>query len=74
LVAGRGIAPAHRWLIDDLLAEGRLEVILPDYTLLPVSLSMLIAPERAAIARVRLLVDFLTGQIEGIPGIVKRAT
>jgi DNA-binding transcriptional LysR family regulator len=74
MVAGRGIAPAHRWLIDDLLAEGKLEVLLPDYTLLPVSLSMLIAPERAAIARVRLLVDFLTGQIEGIPGIVKRAT
>lgn len=31
LVAGRGVAPAHRWLVDDLLAEGRLEVILPGY-------------------------------------------
>jgi DNA-binding transcriptional LysR family regulator len=69
LVAGRGIAPAHRWLVDDLLAAGRLEAILPDYALPTVPLSMLIVPERAGIARVRLLVDFLAGQIGGIPGI-----
>ena len=25
LLAGRGIAPAHHWLIGDLLADGRLE-------------------------------------------------
>jgi DNA-binding transcriptional LysR family regulator len=72
VVAGRGIAPAHRWLVDDHLASGRLEVILPDYTLPPVPLSMLIVPERASIARVRLLVDFLAEQIAGIPGIERR--
>jgi hypothetical protein len=32
---------------------------------------MLIVPERAGIARVRLLVDFLVEQIGGIPGIEK---
>jgi DNA-binding transcriptional LysR family regulator len=69
LAAGRGIAPAHRWLVDDLLANGRLEAILPDYSLPPVSLNMLIVPERAGIARVRLLVDFLARQIGGILGI-----
>jgi DNA-binding transcriptional LysR family regulator len=69
LVAGRGVAPAHRWLVDDLLAAGRLEVILPDYSLPSVPLSMLIVPERAVIARVRLLVDFLAAQIATIPGI-----
>ncbi|UWU14744.1 LysR family transcriptional regulator [Rhizobium sullae] len=69
LVAGRGIAPAHRWLVDDLLAAGRLEAILPDYSLPHIPLSMLIVPERAGVARVRLLVDFLVGQIGGIPGI-----
>lgn len=69
LVAGRGIAPAHRWLVDDLLAAGRLEVILPDYSLTSVPLSMLIVPERAGIARVRLLIDFLVEQIGRIPGI-----
>ncbi len=46
LVAGRGIAPAHRWLVDDLLAAGQLEEILPDYSLPSVPLSMLIVPER----------------------------
>jgi DNA-binding transcriptional LysR family regulator len=69
LVAGRGIAPAYRWLVDDLLATGRLTAILSDYSLPPVPLSMLIVPERAGIARVRLLVDFLVEQIGAIPGI-----
>jgi DNA-binding transcriptional LysR family regulator len=71
LVAGRGIAPAHRWLVDDLLATGRLEAILPAYSLPSVPLSMLIVPERAGIARVRLMVDFLAEHIGGIPGIEK---
>ena len=69
MVAGRGIAPAHRWLVDDLLASGRLEAILPDYTLPSVPLSMLIVPERAGIARVRLLVEFLAKEIADVPGI-----
>jgi DNA-binding transcriptional LysR family regulator len=69
LVAGRGIAPAHHWLVDDLLAAGRLEAILPGYSPASVPLSMLIVPERAGIARVRLLLDFLAEEIGGIPGI-----
>jgi DNA-binding transcriptional LysR family regulator len=68
LLAGRGIAAAHRWLVDDLLAAGRLAVILPDYTLPATPLSMLIVPERAGIARVRLLVDCLAAEIGRIPG------
>jgi DNA-binding transcriptional LysR family regulator len=71
LVAGRGIAPAHRWLVDDLLAAGRLEAILPGYALPSVPLTMLIAPQRAAIARVRLIVEFLVERIGGVPGIEK---
>ncbi|WP_026187059.1 LysR family transcriptional regulator [Ensifer sp. BR816] len=69
LAAGRGIAPAHRWLVDDLLGEGRLEAVLPGYSLPSVPLSMLIVPERAGISRVRLLVHFLAGRIAGMPGI-----
>lgn len=69
VLAGRGIAAAHRWLVDDLLSEGRLEAVLPSYSLPSVPLSMLIVPERADIARVRLLVEFLAEQIAGIPGI-----
>lgn len=70
-VAGRGLGPTHRWLVDDLLAAGKLEAILPDYSLPSVPLSMLIVPERAGIARVRLLVDFLAEQISSVPGIEK---
>jgi DNA-binding transcriptional LysR family regulator len=69
LVAGRGIGAAHRWLVDDLLAAGRLEAILPGYALPSVPLSMLIVPERAGIARVRLLIDDLADAICRIPGI-----
>ncbi|PGH58862.1 LysR family transcriptional regulator [Azospirillum palustre] len=69
LAAGRGIAPAHLWLVEDLLAAGRLARVLPDYAPPPVPLNMLIVPERAGIARVRLLVDFLAERIAQIPGI-----
>lgn len=69
LAAGRGIGSAHRWLVDDLLSAGRLEVILPDYAPLSVPLNLLIVPQRTGIARVRLLVDFLAEQVRGIPGI-----
>ncbi|EWY40558.1 LysR family transcriptional regulator [Skermanella stibiiresistens SB22] len=71
LVAGRGIAPAHRWLVDDLLESGKLAPILTDYALPSVPLSMLIVPERASVARVRLLIDFLTDRSGSIPGLVK---
>jgi DNA-binding transcriptional LysR family regulator len=69
LAAGRGIAPAHRWLVQDLLDEGRLEAILTGYSLPSVPLSMLIVPERAGISRVRLLVQFLAEQLARMPGI-----
>ncbi len=71
LIAGRGIAPAHHWLVDDLLADGRLEAILPDYAPPAVPLTLLIVPERAGIARVRLLVDFLAERIGAMPWIEK---
>ena len=71
LAAGRGIGPTHLWLVHDLLAAGRLERVLADYSPPPVPLSLLIVPERSGVARVRLLVDFLAGQIARIPGIEK---
>ncbi|QCO17720.1 LysR family transcriptional regulator (plasmid) [Azospirillum brasilense] len=68
-LAGRGIGPAHAWLVDDLLADGRLEILLPDHAPPSVPLNLLIVPERSGIARVRLLVDFLAEAILGVPGI-----
>lgn len=69
LAAGRGIAPAHRWLVQDLLDDGQLEAILPGYSLPSVPLSMLIVPERSGSSRVRLLVQFLARKLAGMPGI-----
>jgi len=71
LVAGRGIGPAHLWLVSDLLSAGSLQAVLPDHSLPPVPLNLLIVPERANVARVRLLVDFLADRIGSIPGIEK---
>ena len=70
-VSGRGLGPAHLWLVDDLLAAGRLQVVLPDYSPPSIPLNLLIVPERAKVARVRLLVDFLADHIGSIPGIEK---
>lgn len=70
LAAGRGIAPAHLWLIQDLLDAGQLETVLDEYDLDTVPVSLLVVPERAGIARVRLLVDFLVDQIRKLPGII----
>lgn len=67
--AGRGLGPAHQWLVDDLLAGGELEVLLPDYPLDPVPLNMLILPERAKVGRVRLLIDYLAAEATTLPGI-----
>ena len=73
LIAGRGIAPAHRWLVDDLLANGALQVVLPDYWIPAVPLSLLIVPDRSDIRRVRLLIDFLAQKVPTLPGIRRHA-
>ncbi|GBQ28430.1 hypothetical protein AA12717_2951 [Gluconacetobacter sacchari DSM 12717] len=41
-----------------------------DYELASVPLNLLIIPERAKTARVRLVVDFLISEIRKLPGIV----
>ena len=72
LAAGRGIAPAHLWLVEDLLAVNKLEMVLPEFSPPPVPLNMLIVPERSGIARVRLLIDYLAAQIARTPGLEKQ--
>ena len=69
LAAGRGIGHAHQWLVDDLLSTGRLERVLAEYNLPEVPLNMLIVPERAQVARVRLFVDFIIKNVKAVPGI-----
>ncbi|MDQ0504162.1 LysR family transcriptional regulator [Xanthobacter agilis] len=67
--AGRGVEPAHRWLVDDLLASGELEPLLSDHSLPTTPLNMLIVPARTKVARVRLLIDYLVEQAACLPGI-----
>lgn len=69
LVRGRGIAAAHLWLVDDLLADGTLEPVLPRFTPEPVPLSILFVPGRTRIRRVRLLVEALAASMARLPGI-----
>ncbi len=69
LRAGRGIAPAHLWLVEDLLGTGDLERVLPDWSLPGVPLSLLVVPERARVARVRHAADFLVAALSSLPGI-----
>ncbi len=69
LVAGRGIAPVPRWLVDDLLRDGALRAVLPEYGCAPVPVNLLVVPERAELTRVRLLRDFLADEITRVPGV-----
>ena len=69
VVQGRGIAAAHLWLIDDLLASGAIEVVLPGLAPEPVALSILTVPGRTRIARIRASVDMLARSLAGLPGV-----
>lgn len=66
---GQGIGPAHRWLVNDLIESGQLEVLLPDYDLSPVPFNMLIVPERSDVSRIRLLIEFVAGEATRLPGM-----
>lgn len=72
LIQGRGIAAAHVWLVDDLLAAGTVEQILPDFTPEPVPLSLLVVPGRTRIKRVRMLVDALAASLATLPGLDRK--
>jgi DNA-binding transcriptional LysR family regulator len=68
-LAGRGIGPAHIWLVADLLESGRLKIVLPEYRLDPIPLHVLTMPGRAKLARVRLLIDHIAREFATVPGI-----
>ena len=69
LAQGRGIAVAHVWLVDDLLAADAIEQVLPDHAPEPVPLSILVVPGRIRIKRVRLVVDALAAALTELPGL-----
>ena len=69
LIEGRAVVTAHLWLVDDLLASGAVQQVLPDFTLSSVPLSILFVPARARIARVRLLINALATFLHKLPGV-----
>ncbi len=69
LIQGRGIVAANVWLVDDLLASGALQQVLPDYSLESMQLSILFVPTRAKLSRVRLVIDALAAFLHTLPGI-----
>ena len=71
-VAGLGIALHSLWHVHEDLRDGRLVVVLPDYTL-PASAIYAVMPQRRMVPpRVRALVDFLVARL-GDPPVWERA-
>lgn len=59
LLAGFGLAVQPDFLVSDLLADGRLEAVLPDWSLPPISLHLVMPPGGPRPARVEAFADFL---------------
>ena len=58
-VAGMGMAMLPRWLIADDLADGRLELVLPEATTLKIPLMAVYPSRKYLSAKVRTFIDFL---------------
>jgi DNA-binding transcriptional LysR family regulator len=58
-IAGLGIVQVPRYHIDDALAHGRLQVVLPDLAPPPMPVSVLYPHNRQLSARVRVFADWL---------------
>ena len=70
LVAGAGIGLCPAWLVDDLLAAGQLQRVLPAWQGEMQALHLLYPQRRYQPARARALVGFLSAQLAALPGFV----
>jgi DNA-binding transcriptional LysR family regulator len=67
VLAGQGIAMHSHWHVHEELRAGRLEVVLPDYTL-PESGIYAVMPQRRLVPpRVRAFIDFLGERLGEVP-------
>ncbi len=62
-VLGMGISRAPLWQVRSLLDQGRIELVLADFELPPMPLSIVWPQTSALPARTRLLVDFLAARL-----------
>jgi DNA-binding transcriptional LysR family regulator len=70
LIAGAGIGLCPAWLVDDLLAAGRLQRVLPAWQGEAQSLHLLYPERRQQPARARALVGFLAERLAALPGFI----
>lgn len=66
-VAGMGIAKLPTFIVYKELAEGKLQVILDDYQTHAINAYVVYPQTRHLSKRVRVFVDFLTDQFQGVP-------
>jgi DNA-binding transcriptional LysR family regulator len=59
-VAGLGLIQVPEVAVRELLAQGRLQAVLPDFRASPLPLTLLYANRRNLPARVRVVMDWLT--------------
>jgi DNA-binding transcriptional LysR family regulator len=63
LLAGAGVGLAPDWLVADLLADGRLQRVLPGWRASPHELYVLFPPRRYQPLRARLFIEYLTQRL-----------
>ena len=71
ILGGRGIGRTALWLVNDDLAAGRLEVVLPGSTHAPLPAYAVYLPSRPQPEKVKLVLAHLIERVKQIPGWVK---
>lgn len=66
-LAGQGIALLPTFLVGPDIAEGRLQVVLPDFPPTELGIYALYTPSRYLAAKTRVLIDFLVERFGGTP-------
>ena len=70
LLAGLGLAVQPEFLVWQDLAEGRLELALPDWSSPPIALNIIAPPQRSRPARVQVVVAFFAARLAAAPWAV----